>query len=211
MSKKQGARLLAGLSKLVEDQKRPNEEKSPPRNPKKIRICLDLTSPTAKKETAAEYFDKVLGASSLQDRFFEFQKFKKNCPKLLTTVQLDLVELVKKELKVEPVGVDVEHLNPAGSEPLLPALGNKLGLSVDRILAPPVTSCLLCSKQLTKHNPPVQVSLLSLLGPSLASKYTWRCRGCLNSPVQGCLLNFSFDPKNGNFLFCAEFHVLHCR
>ena len=77
MSKKQGARLLAGLSKLVEDQKRPNEEKSPPRNPKKIRICLDLTSPTAKKETAAEYFDKVLGASSLQDRFFEFQKFKK--------------------------------------------------------------------------------------------------------------------------------------
>ena len=60
---------------------------------------------------------------------------KKNCPKLLPTVQLDLVELVKKELKVEPVGVDVEHLNPAGSEPLLPALGNKLGLSVDRILA----------------------------------------------------------------------------
>ena len=98
---------------------------------------------------------------------------KKNCPKLLPTVQLDLVELVKKELKVEPVGVDVEHLNPAGSEPLLPALGNKLGLSVDRILAPPVTSCLLCSKQLTKHHPPVQVSLLSLLGPSLASKYTW--------------------------------------
>ena len=74
MSKKQGARLLAGLSKLVEDQKRPNVDTSPPKDPKKIRICLDVTAlkNAGKTETAAEYFEKVLRNSSQQDRFFEF-------------------------------------------------------------------------------------------------------------------------------------------
>ena len=138
MSKKHGARLLAGLSKLVEDQKRSNEEGSPPKEPKKIRICLDLTALANKTETAGEYFEKVLKSSSLQDRYMEFQKFRKNCPKLLPAVHLELDQLVKHELRVQPVDVDEPCWNPAGSEPLLPALSNKLGLSVDKSHQSPV-------------------------------------------------------------------------
>ena len=132
MSKKHGARLLAGLSKLVEDQKRSNEEGSPPKEPK------NLTALANKTETAGEYFEKVLKSSSLQDRYMEFQKFRKNCPKLLPAVHLELDQLVKHELRVQPVDVDEPCWNPAGSEPLLPALSNKLGLSVDKSHQSPV-------------------------------------------------------------------------
>ena len=175
MSKKLGAQFLARMEAAKEGKRTAVEDKSPPKNPKKIKICIDLT---AKPETAEDYLNKVLGTSSKQDRLFEFLKFRKNCPKLLPEVHLELDQLVQQGLQVENVDFRVPQLNPPGSEPLLPALGNKLGQSLVRILAPPVTECLLCDRLLTKHHPPVQVSLLGLKGPCLASKYAWRCRSC---------------------------------
>ena len=176
MSRKLGAKLLAKLSETV---KREAEQiQSEPE--KKIKICLDVRTATP-ATTPDDILCKALGSSSQQDKNFEFLKFKKNCPKLLPSVHKDLVQLVRQELLIKNVDVDEDQFNPAGSEPLLPALGNKLGLSLERILAPPVITCLMCSKELTKHNPPAQVSLITIDGPSLASKYSWRCRDCLDN------------------------------
>ena len=68
MSKKQGADLLARLTKAVNDKKRTVEENSPPETTKKIQITLDLT---AKPETAGDYLNKRLNSSSSQDRYYE--------------------------------------------------------------------------------------------------------------------------------------------
>ena len=182
MSRKLGAKLL---EKLSETKKREAEQKNasePAPATKKIKIVLDLRAGKATTSTTPdEILKQVLLSSSQQDKNFEYLKFKKNCPKLLPSVHDDLLQIIKKELQVENVDIDVEQSNGAGSEPLLPALGNKLGQSLQRIIAPPVLACLICSKELTKHNPPVQVSLLTTNGPSLASKYSWRCRDCLDS------------------------------
>ena len=205
MSKKLGAQFLARLEAAKEGKRTAMEDKSPPKNPKKIKICLDLT---AKPETAEDNLNKVLGASSKQDRLFEFLKFRKNCPKLLPVVQLELEQKVQHGLQVENVDFREPQLNPPGSEPLLPALGNKLGQSQVRILAPPVTECLLCDRLLTQNHPPVQVSLLGLKGPTLASKYAWRCRSCPELPGSGFLSNFSFDDQHFFFFFLRlKFYV----
>ena len=178
MSRKLGAKLLEKLSETARKEAKRDEQSEPvPR--KKIKICLDLTA--IPRETPEEILKNVLKSSSQQDKNFEYLKFRKNLPKLLPSVHTDLVQLVRRELQIQNVDVDEEQLNPAGSEPLLPALGNKLGQSLERILAPPVVKCLMCTKDLTKNNPPVQVSLLTTNGPSLASKYSWRCRDCLDS------------------------------
>ena len=179
MSRKLGAKLLEKLSETARKEAEQNDFEEPvPR--KKVKICLDLTAMPQETQTPEDILKNVLETSSQQDKNFEFLKFRKNLPKLLPSVHKDLVQLVKRELQIKNVDIDEEQLNPAGSEPLLPALGNKLGQSL-RILAPPVINCLVCSKKLTKHHPPVQVSLLTNSGPSLASKYSWRCRDCLGS------------------------------
>ena len=182
MSRKLGAKLLEKLSETAkrEAEQRNSSETAPAA--KKIKIVLDLTAgKVTRATTPEEILSEVLLSSSQQDKNFEFLKFKKNLPKLLPSVHADLVHLVRKELQIKNVDIDEEQLNPAGREPLLPALGNKLGQTVERIIAPPVLNCLICSKGLTKHNPPVQVSLLTNDGPTLASKYSWRCRDCVDS------------------------------
>ena len=78
MSKKLGAQFLARMEAAKEGKRTAVEDKSPPKNPKKIKICIDLT---AKPETAEDYLNKVLGTSSKQDRLFEFLKFR--CATLL--------------------------------------------------------------------------------------------------------------------------------
>ena len=57
MSKKLGAQLLARLE-AAKAGKQPVPEE--PKNPKKIKICLDLT---AEPETAEIYLNKVLGST----------------------------------------------------------------------------------------------------------------------------------------------------
>ena len=74
----------------------------------------------------------------------EMLKFRKNCPKLLPSVHRELDQLVRSELEIHNVDVDAEQLNPVGSEP-------KLGLNVERIIAPPIVECRNCKKLLTKN------------------------------------------------------------
>ena len=202
MSRKPGAKMVAQLSQTIKREAEAEQSPTvppptvppptvppptvpPPTVPppeKKIKIVFDLTGGKIPQPTTPEeILSKALQSSSQQDKNYEFLKFKKNCPKLLPLVHAELVQKVRKELQVQNVDIDEEQLSPAGCEPLLPAVGNKLGQSVERILAPPVTNCLLCSKQLSKHNSPLQVSLLTNDGPTLASKFSWRCRDCLDS------------------------------
>ena len=158
-----------------------------------FKICLDLTAGKLPKPSIPEVILRnLLQSSSQQDRNVEFLKFRKNCPKLLPSVQRELDQLVRSELQFNNVDVNQEQFNRMGSEPLLPALGNKLGLNIDRIIAPPVVECLLCNRSLTQNNPPVQVSLLGIDGPALASKYSWRCRDCHGG--KGFIPNNSFFP-----------------
>ena len=58
MSKKLGAQFLARMEAAKEGKRTAVEDKSPPKNPKKIKICIDLT---AKPETAEDYLNKDLG------------------------------------------------------------------------------------------------------------------------------------------------------
>ena len=69
MSKKLGAQFLARLEAAKEGKRTAVEDKSPSKNPKKIKICIDLG---AKPETAKDHLNKVLRSSSKQDRLFEF-------------------------------------------------------------------------------------------------------------------------------------------
>ena len=55
MSKKLGAQFLARMEAAKAGKRTAPEE---PKNPKKIKICLDLT---AEPETAESYLNKVLG------------------------------------------------------------------------------------------------------------------------------------------------------
>ena len=74
-------------------------------------------------------------------RKIEMLKFWK---KLLPSVQHELDQLVRSELEIHNVDVDAEQLNRVGSE-------QKLGLNVERIIAPPIVECLDCKKLFTKN------------------------------------------------------------
>ena len=56
MSKKPGAQFLARMEAAKEGTRTAVEDKSPPKNPKKIKFAL-----TAKPETAEDYLNKDLG------------------------------------------------------------------------------------------------------------------------------------------------------
>ena len=174
MSKRQASKLMETLSKAArrDDTEEVKIVLEVVKKTKTNRVLLDLS----KKETSDEFFRSKMISSSKQDRYLEFQLFRRNCPKLLPAVESELDALVKKELLVESVDVDDPLLHHDKTMPLLNALSNKIGLALEHILAPPTIHCLLCQKLLVKsQNPPVLVSLMELEGPSLATKYSWRC------------------------------------
>ena len=61
-----------------------------------------------------------------------------------------------------------------------------------RIVAPPVTHCLLCKEELKVHHKPTQISVFTLDGPEIFSKYILRCRDCRLCPKE------VFDSANEN-------------
>ena len=61
-----------------------------------------------------------------------------------------------------------------------------------RILAPPVTHCLLCKEELKVHNKPTQIAVFTLTGPELYSKFILRCRDCRLCPKK------DFNPADKN-------------
>jgi hypothetical protein len=47
-----------------------------------------------------------------------------------------------------------------------------------------VTHCLLCKEELKVHNKPAQVSVFTMTGPEIFSKYILRCRNCRLCPKE---------------------------
>ena len=138
-------------------------------------------------KTADEAYQKILSTSTPCDVYFEYLYFLKRLPKLLTNVEVELVEKVKSELNINEVKrriseqVNRDEVNLKGDAyPILDALSFKLGLPLRNILAPPCQDCLLCEKPLIRNNKPTVVPLHTLNGPELASKYSWERRSCKN-------------------------------
>ena len=98
---------------------------------------------------------------------------------MLNNQKSDLLHLVKTELDVADLDQKLcGKLNFKGDNfPILDALSCKIKLNLRHIIAP-ITSCLLCHKDLVANNKPAHVPLHTLKGPQLASKYGWECRAC---------------------------------
>ena len=47
-----------------------------------------------------------------------------------------------------------------------------------------MTHCLLCKEELKVHNKPAQVSVFTMTGPEIFSKYILRCRNCRLCPKE---------------------------
>ena len=104
-------------------------------------------------------------------------------PNLLPNEKKDIVSKVKQELGIDKLVTNCSDLNfdklihlSKGNQ-LIENLGIYLGTSLS-FLCPPVTTCILCKKLLTKNNQPSQVVVHTTDGPKMYSKYIYRCRQC---------------------------------
>ena len=150
-------------------------------------------------ETAEELLRKILAKATPSDVLAEYMFFLKIVPSLLNNQLSDLLHVVKTELGIDQiVGKIGTRLNFKGKRfPILDALSFKLGTNLRHILAPPTTSCLLCSKTLVANNKPTQVALHTPDGPEMATKFSWECKNCHGvhlfggrSPVSRCFKFF---------------------
>ena len=131
-------------------------------------------------ETAEELLRKILAKATPSDVLAEYMFFLKIVPSLLNNQLSDLLHVVKTELGIDQiVGKIGTRLNFKGKRfPILDALSFKLGTNLRHILAPPTTSCLLCSKTLVANNKQTQVALHTPDGPEMATKFSWECKNC---------------------------------
>ena len=131
-------------------------------------------------ETAEELLRKILAKATPSDVLAEYMFFLKIVPSLLNNQLSDLLHVVKTELGIDQiVGKIGTRLNFKGKRfPILDALSFKLGTNLRHILAPPTTSCLLCSKTLVANNKPTHVALHTPDGPEMATKFSWECKNC---------------------------------
>lgn len=121
--------------------------------------------------SAAEEFEKNLSLSNPADRLGEFNWFERNLPLIMHPKDKgDLIREVETHLRVQEASSQIvnnryssHHLH--GMEhPLLDSLSCKLGIGLKHVLAPPVVSCLLCRKTLTRNNKPTVAALHTLNG-----------------------------------------------
>ena len=68
--------------------------------------------------------------------------------------------------------------------PVLDELSAKLGQSLIYI-APPTSNCFYCKKPLNLSNDPIQVQLHTRLGTFIATKYSLRCKECVEARQHG--------------------------
>ena len=130
--------------------------------------------------TAEELLRKILSKATPSDVLAEYLFFLKNVPSLLNNQLSDLLHVVKSELGIDQIVGEIEtKQNFKGDRfPILDALSFKLGTNLRHLLAPPTTTCLLCSKTLVANHKPTQVSLHTPGGPQMATKYAWECKNC---------------------------------
>ena len=166
---------LAANARNLEQQKRASpSEVVPPVVPVPVTVDPHLSSfPNCSKE-------EILS---------EYMYFLRNLPPLIASEKVKLTNNVKNYLKVDSIILDFHKLDlnnllhiKEGSH-ILDYMSVESGKSC-KILCPPIQKCLLCGSGLTMSNKPTQVSVLTLHGPELYSKYIYRCRGCRLSPDQ---------------------------
>ena len=126
----------------------------------------------------------LLNSASPADVIGEFCFFKKKLPVMLEKDKSELINQVRDHMRItEMKRLLVDDPNeevslPGENFPLLDALSVSMGVSLQHIVAPPTTSCLLCNKQLSRNNKPSIAALHQLSGPTLVSKYSYECRQC---------------------------------
>ena len=114
----------------------------------------------------------------------EYLNFLRNLPDLIECEKKKLIDIVRKEWKIDEIMSNIKLLNfekklvnVKKGKSLLDELSIKLGISL-RVLCPPVTRCLLCDQKLAMNNKPIQIVVHSLMGPVMYSKYILRCKNC---------------------------------
>ena len=127
-----------------------------------------------------ETFESLLSQLSDAEVQFQYVKFLKSLPQgMLPTKRCHLIRIVSNALKIPGRKADLsfEAVNDKGDQ-LLDLLGIELGYSV-RVLCPPVSECILCDKRLANRTgSPVQVVMHDTTGPSMFTKYSYRCNAC---------------------------------
>ena len=114
----------------------------------------------------------------------EYLNFLRNLPDLIETEKKKLIDIVKKEWRIDEIMSNIQMLNfekklvnLKKGKSLLDELSIKLGRSL-RVLCPPVTKCLFCDQRLAMNSKPIQIVIHQLTGPVMYSKYILRCKNC---------------------------------
>ena len=121
---------------------------------------------------------------SKEEILSEYMNFLRHLPPLIEKEKVKVIETVKSYLKIDSIVHEFHKLdfnkllNIKEGSHILDILSVEHGKSF-KILCPPVQKCLLCGSDLTMSNKPTQVAVHGLTGPSLYSKYNYRCRGCV--------------------------------
>lgn len=164
-AKRKSAAMLGKITKMAEESKKLKKDNETDNKNNKENECKE-------NETFSEVdFSK----ETEYDRYFEYIQWRRNLPSLLGGVEEELDNEVKKRLNINE---NINVTKNGNSSPILDTFSCELGKSVTTVLAPPTLKCLLCEKDLTKHNEQSQVTLFNIDGPVLATKYIWRCKNC---------------------------------
>ena len=137
-------------------------------------------------EGADSYFQRIYEGETKAEVYLEYLMFMKKLPTFENNDIKTIVDKVKRHLNIDELeeqlsfkdlsfkSQDIQHT------PVLDALSAKLGYSLN-VVAPPIKTCLLCSRSLINRHTdrkPTLIALFSLSGPNIASKLVWTCRSC---------------------------------
>ena len=118
---------------------------------------------------------------SCEEVLSEYLNFLRNLPDLIPSERKKIIDLVKKEWKIDDLMSNIHELsfekklvNVKNNNSLLDKLSTKLGRSL-RVMCPPVSKCLLCEENLAMNIKPVQIVAHKLSGPVMYSKYILMC------------------------------------
>ena len=114
------------------------------------------------------------------DAWFQFVKNLPNLPPaLVSRLKADVFEFLELA-KVDMNLIKLYELDKCDFKPVikLDDLEKETGFGFSNVVAPPVTSCILCHGALHLHNKPTNVVIHGFEGPRVGSKYILRCKRC---------------------------------
>ena len=157
------------------------------RDPFLLCLCGDIESNPGPSQ---QFFNPVKTSKFLssypdiqpEEILTEYTTFIRNLnPNLIVSEKTEVIKKVQFELGIDCIMANLSKLNfnkilsiGTGHE-IIEHLGIYWGKSL-KFLCPPVTECLLCSKPLTKNNPPTQIVFHTVPGPQTSSQSIYSCR-----------------------------------